>query len=233
MRGLKSILLLGAILAICGCGLPDQYYIQQPTQTNQATGLGTTLTFANPDHNKDLNITFKGYELWYQFYDINTIPPNNVYDPTNPASVDNQLLSAGLHLVVSAADTTSSRTDPVLPVSLGDIGAAFFVTVTIDTSASPPAAQYTYSGGGVIAIGNLNLRRYVPDPNNAPFFRDFPRNSVVLNNYVPGTEDCTRIGGTDNRIRIAVWAVSYGLIGVSTPQRSVPTYLGYLEEFIN
>ena len=41
------------------------------------------------------------------------------------------------------------------------------------------------------------------------------------------------VSGSGNSVWIAVFAASYGLIGVSTPQRSVPIYLGYLTVQIN
>jgi hypothetical protein len=232
MRGLKSILLLGCILVICGCGLPDQYYIQPPTLGTFAGGTGNQFNFSNPDHTKDLNITFKGYELYYQLFPTTASIPSNPYDPNNPTDVYNQLLAAGYRLMTASADLYPNRTDPVIPISIGDIGTAFSVTVSITTDILP-SAQFTTS-----ILGFGNLRRSVQDIPGGPYYpnyKDFQRNA--LNNYGPLDADCSGIlsyvGGTGNSVWIAVWAASYGLIGVSTPQRSVPIYLGYITIQIN
>ena len=72
MSVLKSILLLTIILAMAACGLPDQYYIQAPTAGITPAGTGSQFSFSNPDHTKDLNINFKGYEIYYQLYAHNS-----------------------------------------------------------------------------------------------------------------------------------------------------------------
>ena len=61
MRGSKLALGIASVLALAGCGLPDQYYIQSPIPGTLAQGTGNQFNFSNPDHTKDLNINFKGY----------------------------------------------------------------------------------------------------------------------------------------------------------------------------
>jgi hypothetical protein len=246
MQGSKLVLALVAVVAITGCGLPDQYYLRPPNPGNQPLGSGNFFTFSNPDHTKDLNINFKGYELYYQFYAPTQTVNNNVYDPNNPASVDAQLRAAGFLPVTSGgtaadgslADSYPNRTDPVIPVSFGDIGTPFSITVQVITSTSPtvqPAAQYIFSG----ALGLGFLLRDVSDSSvYIGKYKGFQSNSLLgpsSNNYILGDADCTNIGSNivsssafSPYVYLAMYAVSYGLIGVSTPQRSSPTYLGYL-----
>jgi hypothetical protein len=238
MRGLKLILLLAGILLEAGCGLPDQYYIQSPIPGTIAGGTGSQFNFFNPDHTKDLNITFKGYELYYQFYPDYTSININAYDPNNSADVNAQLLAAGflplvsggqLAPVVTSPDSYPNRTDPVIPVSLGDIGTSFSVTITVVPTATP-AVQYVF--GGLTGLGNL--RRDVQDTVfYTGQYKDFQANGVTTGNYVLGDVDCTKIPTIPDPVYLAMYAVSYGLVGISTPQRSVPIYLGYLTITIN
>jgi hypothetical protein len=235
MRVLKPILLLAIVLVMAGCGLPDQYYIQSPTAGITPAGTGSQFSFSNPDHTKDLNINFKGYEIYYQLYAPNSTININPYDPNNTSDVYSQLTSAGYRLMTSSADIYPNRTDPVIPISVGDIGTAFTVTVSITTHVpvGTAAAQYTTS-----IFGFGNLRRSVQDTVAYPtFYKDFQYNITTLGNYNSADADCSNIlsiisGGTDP-VWLVMFAVSYGLIGVSTPQRSVPTYLGYITITIN
>ncbi|MGA2479792.1 MAG: hypothetical protein ABSG63_13660 [Spirochaetia bacterium] len=240
MKGLKLILLLAATLVEAGCGLPDQYFIQSPILGTFAGGTGNQFNFLNPDHTKDLNITFKGYELYYQFYPQNATININPYDPNNTADVYTQLTTAGYKLMTSSADLYPNRTDPVIPIAVSDIGSSFSVTVQITTAVTPPAqaAQYTTTAS---TLGFGNLRRNVQDATiGAPYYpnyKDFQYNIATPLNYAITDQDCGNIlsfvTGSGNYVWIAVFAASYGLIGVSTPQRSVPIYLGYLTVQIN
>jgi hypothetical protein len=232
MRALKLVLGIASVLAVAGCGLPDQYYIQSPIQVSGSGSGSGTFIFQNPDHTKDLNINFKGYELYYQFYPDTGSIPANVYDPGNSASVDAQLRSQGFLPMVSSTDIYPNRTDPVIPVSTGDIGTGFKVSVTVTPAVTPPtaAAQYTFD----IILGFGNLRRNVAD--TLVYFgkyKDFQSNVSSPNNYYISDADCVKISVSATSVYLAVWAVSYGLIGVSTPQRSIPVNLGYLQMFIN
>jgi hypothetical protein len=232
MQGLKLILLLAGILVGAGCGLPDQYYIQSPTPGTIAGGTGIQFNFFNPDHTKDLNITFKGYELYYQLYPDTNININ-AYDPNNSADVNAQLLAAGFLPLVSDTDSYPNRTDPVIPVSLGDIGTSFSVTISVTPNVTPPTPAVQYVFGGIIGLGNLH--RDVAEAAGGPYagkYKDFQTNVHSTGNYAAGDTDCSKIllniQNMTDPVYIAMYAVSYGLIGVSTPQRSVPIYLGYL-----
>jgi hypothetical protein len=239
MQGLKLILLLAAILVEAGCGLPDQYFIQSPIPGTIAGGTGNQFNFFNPDHTKDLNITFKGYELYYQLYPQNATININPYDPNNTADVYTQLTTAGYRMMTASTDLYPNRTDPVIPIAVSDIGSSFSVTVQITTVVTPPvqAAQYTTTAS---TLGFGNLRRNVQDGAGGPYspnYKDFQYNINSPNNYILGDADCGNIQsaliGSGNSVWIAVFAASYGVIGVSTPQRSVPIYLGYLTIQIN
>jgi hypothetical protein len=235
MRGLKLVLLLAGIFVEVGCGLPDQYYIQAPIAGTPAQGAGF-FSFSNPDHTKDLNITFKGYELYYQIYPANATININPYDPNNTADVNTQLTNAGYRQMTRDTDVYPNRTDPAIPISIGDIGTAFSVSVTITPAVTPPAPAAQFTASSILAFGNL--RRAVQDTVAYPtFYKDFQYNVFSPGNYVITDLDCGNIlsilnAGTDP-VWIVMFAVSYGLIGVSTPQRSVPTYLGYLQVSIN
>jgi hypothetical protein len=247
MQGSKLVLAFAAVLAIAGCGLPDQYYIQSPIPGTLAQGAGNQFNFLNPDHSKDLNIIFKGYELYYQLYATSSTININAYDPSKPTDVNAQLLAAGFQPVTSggislpaalSADSYPSRTHPVIPVQSADIPKGFSVIVTIINSVTP-AAQYIFSGGVPAAVGAGNLRRYVQD--NSFYigqYKDFQSNVVTgsSSNYSAGDIDCNNIllniQNSTEPVFIAMYAVSYGLIQYgtiqATPQRSVPIYLGYL-----
>jgi len=216
MKTMRLLVLLGAVLLETGCGLPDTYFLQAPTVVTLAPGGAPgQFIFSNPTHDAfhDINVNFTGDELYYKFYSNISLIEQNAYDSTNTQDPSVQLTAKGFFPIVAAADTVPNRLDPVIP-----IGGATTVTVTIATSGP---STYTPSAG------TGEIRRDIPNSASDPTrYKDF---TTVLGNYIIGDADVASMnfaGGLT--VYVAMYALSFGYTGASTPQRSVPTYLGYI-----
>jgi hypothetical protein len=229
---LKVPVMLALLLAAAGCGLPDSYFLQPPTPGTLALGSTQPFVFSNPDHSNDFGVSFTGFELYYRFYNVGDTVNSAAYDPTNPADPVTQLTNNGFFPIRSSNDTATSQSIPLINVFvLGLTNAAFSVQVNITGSQTSPGPG-TYSLGGNPAV---EIRRNVIDPFAGYGFKNFLSNNYPSpsgtpgSNYVPGDADFQKLitTTTPNTAWVALYALSYGLITLSTPTRSTPVYLGY------
>jgi hypothetical protein len=225
MKSLPRFLLLGAVMLQVGCGLPDTFFLQAPTVVTLATGTSNNFVFSNPIHdfNHDINVSFTGNELYYKFYaDLNI--DQNAYDSTNPNDPSVQLAAKGFFPLRLSTDTSSNQADPQIAIGTGLAQAGSTVTVTINGAI--PASHSTY----VITSGpTVEVRRNALDPNNFPYYKTFlDNNASPPSNYVPGSDVDVTSAITGPVAYVAMYAISFGYTGTSTPQRSVPVYLGYV-----
>jgi len=243
MRKLRILVLLGAVLLEAGCGLPDSYFLVPPNVVTQATQLSTTFSFSNPNHANDINVYFKGFDLYYKFYPDTVSPTGNDYDSTNPADVVTQLLSKGFLPVCTASDFPSNRAIPTIPISAADAAqTGFTITITPNPpGGTPPTALLsTYSYTGVSSgFVSVEIRRNVPDYVSANGYKTFSSivyNPDLTNNYPPAGGDPEFTSALYSAASIhngftylGMYAISYGLTGSSTPSRSTPVWLGFLQ----
>jgi hypothetical protein len=220
MKTTRFLVLLGMIMLEVGCGLPDTYYLQPPTVVTLAPNLGQgQFIFSNPTHdlNSDINVNFTGDELYYKFYSNIINIEQNAYDSTNTSDPSVQLLAKGFFPIVAGTDSPPNRLDPVIP-----IGGASTVTVTIVTNG---ASTYSSPSGPTGEI-----RRDIANVTYSTIYKDFETNASSINNYIVTDADVASMpfsGGLP--VYVAMYALSFGYTGASTPQRSVPTYLGYIQ----
>jgi len=225
MKTFLRLTLLGIVLFGTGCGLPDTYFLQQPTVVTLAPGPGY-YQFSNPIHdpNHDINVNFTGDELYYKFYANISDIEANAYDPSNTSDPSVQLTAKGFFPICLGTDIPSTRTDPVIAIGTGLAQAGSTVTVTISVSLT---STYVVTSGP-----SGEVRRDIPDPYlSGTTYKTFLVNfySPSHNNYILGSEDITNITTvTASTAYLAMYAISFGYTGTSTPERSVPTYLGYL-----
>jgi hypothetical protein len=238
MRGVKLLVLFACAVTLAGCGLPDQYYLQPPVPQSPAPG--AYFAFLNPNHlTGDSNVTFKGYELYYRFYPDSVSINTNAYDPNNTADVVSQLTSNGFLPVASDQDSYPARTFiPVVPIDPADIATSFSVHVNINTVG---VIDSFFSFSPVIASLTGNVRRNVQDLVYFPgHFKTYFGNQTSIGNYQAIDADCGLITGQvvgvpTGTVYLAMYALSFGLQGTppTTPLRSIPVYLGYLQLQIN
>jgi hypothetical protein len=228
MKTLLRLLLLGAVLLEVGCGLPDTYYLAPPSVTTLATGTSPQFQFSNPIHdlNHDINVTFTGNEMYYKFYANISDIDSNAYDSTNASDAASQLTAKGFFPVCLSTDQVSSRTVPVVPIDFSTAASSSTVTVTVR-----PQYESTYQLNTNTAV---NIRRDVAQSANPTQCKTFERNYFVSNNYAAGGADADVSAALYSAMQlsgnthIAMYAMSYGVIGSSTPSRSIPVYLGYI-----
>jgi hypothetical protein len=236
-------LCFGALLG--GCGLPDQYYLAPPVVLSSATSTSNFFQFQNPDHSFDLNIVFKGFDLYYKFYADTSLIEANAYDSTSPLDAASQLKAKGFFELCARTDTPPNRNLPVVPINAAVRMDSFTVYVninqpTVGTSFSTTSSlisYYTYNppSGSLV---EAEIRRNMGDPLATGAYKTFLPNQWVGNNYSspPDTDIASpvlsAILSTGGNAYLAMYAVSYGVIGVSTPSRSAAEYLGYIRTYI-
>jgi hypothetical protein len=232
MRFLKLCALLAIVFAETGCGLPDEYYLQPPVQGTPGTNY---FVFSNPSHSADFAVTFTGFELFYKFYSVGDTININAYDPNNPSPPDVQLLNAGFLPITAGTDVPVNRLDPVIPVDTINAGFSFTIQVSINpTPGGNPVSSYSPSESA--SVTSTEIRRYVTDPTPSYGWKNFLSNFYIYQsttNYLPTDKDfnSTLLSTASNNggfVVMAMYALSYGLSGISTPTRSTPVYLGSL-----
>jgi hypothetical protein len=233
------LLCIGALLG--GCGLPDQYYLAPPLAITQATSTSNYFQFNNPDHSVDLNVVFKGFELYYKFYADASLVEGNAYDSTSPLDVSAQLKSKGFMELCAATDTQPTKSVPVVKINAAVRADSFTIYVNVN---QPTSGTVTFSTpSGLISYYTYNppsgslveaeVRRGMADPAAPGAWKTFLPNRVTLNNYFNTDTDIspqvlTQVLASGGNAYLAMYAVSYGVIGVSTPSRSAAVYLGYV-----
>jgi hypothetical protein len=241
MHALRLWLILLVVIAETGCGLPDQFYIASPSTVTLAGGTGNTFSFANPDHTSDsTTLNFKGFELYYKLYstDNSSAITGQDYNANNTSDVVTQLTNAG-YLPVCAGTDINTHASPLIPVAVADISSTFSVTVSVNQF---PAGAISTASYSVIASGhqvNVEIRRNIIDNGfgSSGQFKTFLPNSLTSSDlsFVPADIDVsgiyTRVQQLGGNAYLAMYALSYGVQGLSTPIRSTPLFLGYV--FVN
>jgi hypothetical protein len=224
---------------LAGCGLPDSFNIMPvPPIQNLATSVSNNFEFSNPSHADDLSVSFKGFDLYYQFY-VNSADINiNAYDPLGLDDPVTQLTSKGFRPVCRASDSPPYRVAPLIPVDTTVRLNNFLVEVFINYPSGTPSQKstYTYTPPSTGVVVAAEARRDVKDSSTG-YSKTFTQNAWYSNNY-PDLDlsaqmfaDCqTKNGGN---AYLAMYVMSYGLGGGTTPIWSAAVYLGSLFVQIN
>lgn len=240
MKTVRLLTLLSALAAQSGCGLPDQYFLAPPAVPTPASQLSYSFQFSNPNHANDLSVAFSGFDVYYKFYsELNAIE-QNAYDVNDVADAVTQLTNKGFHSLCAATDAPPNRNNPVIPVAVLVQGDSFVVSLYLNdpqgASAAVPVSHYSYTPPSTGIAVDGEVRRNAKDQTTGTGYRTFASEQYVSVNY-QNTEDmpdqvyqaAILNGGI---VYVAMYAMSYGLINLSTPARSAPVYLGYLETHI-
>lgn len=241
MRSLSFLRFLLFMPLLAGCGLPDTYFLAPPGQI-VATQTSTNFAFVNPDHSADLDVSFQGFDLYYRFYANSSEINVNAYDNTNYNDPVSQLLNNGFLPVCSVNDTSPpTRASPVIPVATSVRVDSFTVDAFFNyPNAQNPFSDYSYTPPSTGTLVSVELRRDVADPNLGYGCKNFAPNSVRQANYgsstdtdmsVPLFSNCVSANG--GFAYLAMYVMSYGLAGGTTPTWLTPVYLGYLYVQIN
>jgi hypothetical protein len=241
MRVVRPCVLLCLGTLLVRCGLPDQYYLAPPLAITQATSTSIFFQFNNPDHSVDLNVVFKGFDLYYKFYADASLIEGNAYDSTSPLDVPAQLKSKGFMELCAATDTQPTKSVPLVKVNAAARTDSFTVYVNVNQPTSSTVSfkpllglisYYTYNppSGSLV---EAEVRRTMADPAAPGAWKTFLPNQVTPNNYFNTDTDIspqvlTQVLASGGYAYLAMYALSYGVIGISTPSRSAAVYLGYV-----
>jgi hypothetical protein len=199
-----------------------------------ATGLSNNFVFSNPIHdlNHDINVSFTGDELYYKFYANISDIEINAYDSSNTSDPSVQLVNKGFFpLCLSTDSAPYNRTDPVIAISSSVAQSGSTVTVTLLAGPPPitPLSTFVVTNGGPTGEIRRNIPDVAPRLNFYKTFLDGLANGSV--NYVIGSggdADVVNMPSGPTVVYVAMYAMSFGYTAASTPERSVPTYLGYV-----
>jgi hypothetical protein len=223
-----TILLLWLLL--WGCGIPSAGFIGPPGETDgQDLESLPVVTF---DHNVEANDTedFKGYELYYRFYD------NNATDGTDYEVDREQILgsppgtgvleSTGYRRVVRASgDSVESQELPLIPVPQSAKSQDFEVTLSFGlvSAVDPDEASARW-------LGNEEpLARSVPQEDSQA-----PKGFILGSYNGAEDEDLEQISRVidqvifEQQLYIALYGLGYGIDGLAFERiYSAPEFLGY------
>ncbi len=235
---LACLLAVSALLGT-GCGLPDPYYLSPPVVTVASTldykfQLQTTDRTAEPE--------FRGYELYYKIYasDSAAQAEQNVggTDPGVSALTAKGFMAATRGLAYQppsgglAADASAdTRTAPLLPIAPSDRSSSFTIIINFNPALGvtyEPTTNFSYTSPTTGAILQAIDRHVNSTPSGCKPF------TFGQGYYVQQDQDVSAVWSSlgsapGSTIYVAMYAVSYGLLDVSTPIYSYPVYMGYLQ----
>jgi len=137
-RGVKSILILVAaylLLLSSSCGLYDYPYISAPDlEGGAASGFPIEIIIVNNGDN-DPNV-FQGYELYYKFYNYETVGNDHKKDHNSIFSVKEPdytaLVAAGYKRCKTQKLTKKDTKYPMLPIPVGERDSNFTLKLSFD-----------------------------------------------------------------------------------------------------
>jgi hypothetical protein len=227
-------MMLAVIGLLSGCGLEfNMTSLEPPNTPDDLASPGTPIfTIEVPAAEKELE--FRGYELYYKFYANLADIQQNLQNVT-----EYELRSShGFRQVCTAADTYTGSSNlhthkPLIFVETFDRNRAFLITVTF---APPEQPSVLYDGDPY----EVSVRRNVPDtvlgsPNYGepkPFIQldaAFPAYQAADTDIqgIWATVKPVLEGGTGEAY-LAMYALSYGIVDITTDIYSTPVYLGYV-----
>jgi hypothetical protein len=229
--GLLPPPLLIAVLVLVSCGIPSAGFIGPPGETDiQSPESVPVLTF---DHNVAANATedFKGYELYYRFYDNAAADTDYDQDQqqilAEPVQPGPDLLETNGYRRVVRASSESAGTQerPLIQVPQEEKVQEFTVTLSFGlvSTVNPDEATASWLGLQVPLA-----RSGAQDDSQAP-------KGFILGSY-NGSEDddLQQISRDidqvifDLDLYVALYALGYGIDGLAFDQiYSAPRFLGY------
>ncbi len=222
-----TILLLWLLL--WGCGIPSAGFIGPPGESSLREPLSSPrLTF---EHNVAANSTedFKGYELYYRFYDAAADTDYEqdrqkiLAEPVQPGP--RILESEGYRRVVRAsADPVADQEPPLIDVPPESKGDEFEVALSFEPVLATDPAEAEASWLGLQAP---LARSGASDESQAP-------KGFLLGSYLNSDDDVEQINREiedvifDSELYMALYALGYGIDGLAFDQiYSTPKFLGY------
>ena len=259
MRKLRLLVLIGAVVLEAGCGLPDSFLLVPPARGGQfpAGTINSPFSIAGTSRAQDLDVVFKGYELYYKCYGLqDSLTADENYNSTSNTYTD--LLQNGFHRICRGpgsgptglpVDTYPGTANiPLIDISRIDqpnVGSNYSITINVN-DLLPPAFNFTAAGSIPVTyfeyfqpaastpFAGWEIRRYVQaDPSLGLVCKTFADNSYypLTPNWTSSDIDMTptayNSATTNGQIYVMMYAVCYGTGLDGTPRFSSPTWLGY------
>ncbi len=229
------------MLAVLGlassCGLDRIPYLAPPGSPGTATP-GTPIFIIDvPAAEKEAE--FRGYELYYKFYDILGNIDSNLQGVTEDVLRANQYRAVCSDSDIFSGSPPSNlhNNQPLIYVETFDRNRAFQIIVTIAKEVVQPEVLYD---GNPYAV---SIRRNVPDtragsPSDGgpkPFIQEnvlYPAYPDIPDSDIQSIWGTVKPSGT-GRVYLAMYALSYGVVDITTDVFSTAVWLGYAEILTN
>lgn len=123
------------VMLLCSCGLYSYPYIHEPSLNSGTATTGRTNVTIVHNGDNDPNV-FRGYELYYKFYNATTAENdhrtdhNSIFSTSNPDY--SALVSAGYKRCRTVKLFKQDTTYPMLPVPTGDRDSDFTMYLSFD-----------------------------------------------------------------------------------------------------
>jgi len=224
VRGVKLLAVLALALTAAGCGLESPFYLNPPGTPAQPASTGTPIFYLlHTSQNNE--VEFRGYELYYKLYSLDSDGQALMSAESNLGSATfDVLISKSYHPLCTTLHDTSTTSSvihnaPLIRILPADIGST--LQFLIDLS---PAYQSTLSvpyAGGIIP-----LNRFVPDGNGSLKSFD-PAQIASTDSDISAIWNAATI--SQHSVDVVLYALSYGVKDLTTPIYSNPVYLGYAQ----
>jgi hypothetical protein len=210
-----SLLLAGGLVFLAGCGLERVTILL--TAPIAAINAGVEYFQFDKTTTSDVEPEFRGFELYYRFYDFGVTP--------DLVDTYEELIAAGYRRVNDATDTATNTPPPLIAIHASDRATAF--TVIVDFSSiqwpvypdiyneTPPALSVD------IAVHDFRRAVTYPLPDDSEFKR--------FSDFLPTDADIKGLNWDNfqDQASLDLYVLSYGWdIALSKRLYSEPVWLG-------
>lgn len=208
------------LLNSCGLQVLPRLF---PPSNPRAEEILQTFSFQEPQTVD--NSVFKGYEIYYKFYDKSA-------EGQKQLTSKQELINNGFVRLSSESETTSTISEPiipVLPIDRRSLPHKITFMFNLETASDDPLveAELDFDRDGIVSgVEQIKLRRGI-----AGVFGDFQRFSdcssfKVTDNDVNEVFDQLEFGCSGEQVQLQFYVLSFGMDGIATEIFSQALFLG-------
>lgn len=240
-RGVRTLLyfcIITMVMLLCSCGLYSYPYISEPSLRGGTAGTVQNYVYIIHDGDNDPNV-FRGYELYYKFYNATTAENDHSRDDKSIFSVSNPdysaLVAAGYKRCRTEKLYKKDTTYPMFKVPADDRDDDFELELRFDTVTTKDnkfEMQLNYLGDAVPfyrAIQDQNPDSGEPEraggKSDDPIYKDFNSDDIEA-----GDSDLN--GNPYTSVALSFYIIGYG-VHENHNLYSKPVWLGVVRCWTN
>jgi len=223
--------LLGVVLVgLSACGIESYAYMTAPSIGGYFSSLTPEAKFYHYGANVEDASIFRGYQLYYKFYSIDTTPVSSLDEYS-------ELSTYGFTRVYTSEDSDSSSPsmssiyNVLVEPEVADREKNFTVYISFWnlTGDDEPSLTISSTDSSFTSSKTIELRRYVTYSDSALYtgycksFHDIVSGDADISTSIYASYI------SKGTVYIAFYAVAYGIQDLTTAVYSDPVWLGYLQ----